>query len=83
MKRSKWKRPYVGNTLIEKIKKNNNNTEIETTSRKSEILPSFVDKIFNVYRGNNYTTIHVTSEMIGHKFGEFCFTRKKFTFKKK
>lgn len=82
MKRSKWKRPYIGSTLIKKIRENSLNREIKTTSRKSEILPSFVDKTFNVHNGNGYTTVQVTNEMIGHKFGEFSFTRKRFTFKK-
>ena len=82
MKRSKWKRPYVEATLISDIKTYNYNGEIKTTSRNSEILPNFVDKTFHIHNGNSYTTILVTNEMIGHKFGEFSFTRKKFTFKK-
>lgn len=82
MKRSKWKGPYVDTTLINDIKKYKLNNEIKTFSRSSEILPIFVNKIFNVHNGNNYTKILITNEMIGHKFGEFSFTRKKFTFKK-
>jgi ribosomal protein S19 len=52
-------------------------------SRSSEIVPAFLGLTFNVYNGKNYVEIVVTDEMIGHKFGEFSYTRSKFTFKKK
>lgn len=82
MKRSKWKRPCVDPTLVNKINNKNLKNEIKTKSRSSEILPNFVGKSFNVHNGNSYTIILVTNEMIGYKFGEFSFTRKKFVFKK-
>jgi ribosomal protein S19 len=38
---------------------------------------------FKVYNGKNYNEITIIDSMIGHKFGEFSFTRAKFIFKKK
>jgi ribosomal protein S19 len=34
-----------------------------------------------VHNGKDYLPVHVTEEMIGHKLGEFAFTRKRFTYR--
>ena len=52
-------------------------------SRNSEIIPKFLGSTFKVYNGKKYIDLIVTENMIGHKFGEFSFTRANFTFKKK
>jgi len=83
MTRAKWKGPYVDPTLLNNVNSFDLKSEIQTTSRNSEILPNFVDKTFKIHTGNSYTTVLVSDEMIGHKFGEFAFTRKRFIFKKK
>ena len=82
MGRSKWKGPYTQTTCIEQssIKQKTNKYK---ASRNSEIVPKFMGFTFNVYNGKNYSEVTVTNEMIGHKFGEFVFTRSKFYFKKK
>ena len=78
MSRSKWKRPYVDPTITH-LSKN----KAIIASRNSEILPNFINKVFNIHNGKTLITITITSEMIGHKFGEFVFTRKRYFFKKK
>jgi len=83
MARSKWKGLYVDPTLLNNVNNFDFKSEIQTTFRNSEILPNFVNKTFKIHTGNSYTTILVSEEMIGHKFGEFAFTRKRFIFKKK
>lgn len=82
MSRSKWKGSYVN---LEFITQRNleNQQKASVISRSSEIVPAFLGSTFNVYNGKNYMEIIVTDEMIGHKFGEFSYTRSKFTFKKK
>lgn len=80
MTRSKWKGPYVNLILLDKSNHKNGN---KTASRSCEIVPKFVGKTFNVHNGNKYMPVLVTEEMVGHKLGEFTFTRKKFLFKKK
>lgn len=76
MKRVKWKGPYYN--LIQKL-----NTKNFLISRNSEILPKFIGLNFQVHNGKTLSNIFITNEMVGHKFGEFVFTRKKFKFKKK
>lgn len=51
--------------------------------RSSEIVPAFLGLNFKIHNGKNYVELTVTDDMIGHKFGEFSFTRSKFLFKKK
>jgi len=34
-----------------------------------------------VHNGKQYLPVNVTSEMVGHKLGEFASTRKRFTYK--
>lgn len=51
--------------------------------RSLVILPSFEDKTFFIYNGKIFIQIRITKEMIGHKFGEFVFTKKKPVFKSK
>lgn len=77
MSRSKWKGPYLNNVEL-KTKK------ITTTQfRNTEIMPSHINKTFKIYNGKKYKEISTVEEMLGHKFGEFFFTRAKFVFKKK
>jgi ribosomal protein S19 len=47
------------------------------------ILPEFVGLIVKVYNGQKFFDITVLPSMVGHKFGEFVFTRKLHVFKTK
>lgn len=84
MNRSSWKGPFIDSKYLNETnlfkKKNNNNSII---SRNSEIVPKFIGLTFNVHNGKIYSEVTVTDNMVGHKFGEFSFTRAKFVFKKK
>lgn len=84
MKRSNWKGPFININNLEKIKliKKKHDKKV-VMSRNSEITPNFVGLNFNVYNGKTFLNVSVTDKMIGHKFGEFSFTRAKFIFKKK
>lgn len=75
MSRSKWKGSYI----------NLGRTQQKTSviSRSSEIVPAFLGLTFNVYNGKSYIEVTISNQMIGHKFGEFSYTRSKFAFKKK
>ena len=79
MSRSKWKGPYVHPKNLENLKKK----QVNIMSRNSKILPKFLDLTFKIHNGKNFIELLVTEDMLGHKFGEFVFTRAKFQFKKK
>lgn len=82
MSRSKWKGPFVNNTLLNKVKLTENKKEIQTKSRSSTVLPSFVGKCFKIHNGKIFHKILITEKMIGYKLGEFSPTRKQFSYKK-
>jgi small subunit ribosomal protein S19 len=52
-------------------------------SRDSFILDYHVGEIFYVHNGNKFVPVSVNSRMKGFRFGDFCLTRKQFSYKKK
>lgn len=45
---------------------------IKTWARASMIAPEMTGFTFSVHRGNGFTDVLVTEEMIGHRLGEFA-----------
>lgn len=82
MGRSLKKGPFVDLPLLAKINKakaTKSKVPIKTWSRRSTITPDFVGLTINVHNGKVFNPVFVTENMVGHKLGEFSFTR---TFKK-
>lgn len=49
---------------------------IKTWARNSDIPPEFVGFTFAVHNGKDFIPVYITEQMVGHKLGEFSFTRK-------
>jgi small subunit ribosomal protein S19 len=64
---------------VSKTKATKSKAPIKTWSRRSTITPEFVGLTVNVHNGRIFSPVFVTENMVGHKLGEFAFTR---TFKK-
>lgn len=82
MGRSLKKGPYVDPSLQRRVDKalaSKSKAPIKTWSRRTTITPEFVGLTFNVHNGKVFNPVFVTENMVGHKLGEFSFTR---TFKK-
>ncbi|MBO5996103.1 MAG: 30S ribosomal protein S19 [Acetobacter sp.] len=78
MARSVWKGPFVDGYLLRKAevsRASGRNEVIKIWSRRSTILPQFVGLTFGVYNGRKFLPVHITENMVGHKFGEFSPTR--------
>ena len=78
MARSIWKGPFVDGYLLKKsadAHASGRRDQIKIWSRRSTILPQFVDLNFAVHNGRKFVPVFVTKDMIGHKFGEFAPTR--------
>ncbi len=78
MSRSVWKGPFVDRYMLAKAEQARAGAHkggVKTWSRRSTILPQFVGLTFNVYNGHKFIPVHVTEDMVGHKFGEFSPTR--------
>lgn len=74
-------RPFVCPKLEKKFQKwikegKSLKTIIRTWSRKSTILPEFVGCRVQVHNGKDFWEFQIQEDHIGHKFGEFAFTRK-------
>ena len=78
MSRSVKKGPFVAFSLEKKINALNETKEqkiIQTWSRASTILPSFVGHTIAVHDGRKHVPVYITEDMVGHKLGEFAPTR--------
>jgi len=78
MSRSLKKKPFVEERLMGRIKElNESNTKkpLKTWSRASVIYPDFVGHTIAVHNGKKHIPVYCTSEMVGHKLGEFAPTR--------
>jgi len=78
MSRSAKKGPFVAEHLLKKVNELNERrakTTIKTWSRSSTIVPDFVGHTFEVHNGKEFKRVFVTEDMVGHKLGEFSFTR--------
>jgi small subunit ribosomal protein S19 len=78
MSRSTKKGPFVDATLLAKVQKMNAAGEkkpIKTWARACTITPDFVGHTFAVHNGRKFLPIYISEQMVGHKLGEFAFTR--------
>ncbi|QEK38283.1 30S ribosomal protein S19 [Candidatus Cytomitobacter indipagum] len=79
MARSLRKGPFADSHILKHVARNkaNRSTDsIRTRSRRSTIFPAFVGINFLVHNGRKFIPVYVTESMIGHKLGEFSFTRR-------
>ncbi len=81
MPRSLKKGPFVDDHLIEKISAlrqkvlRGEKVVVKTYSRRSTIIPEMVGFTIAVHNGRTFIPVYITEEMVGHKLGEFSFTR--------
>ena len=78
MSRSIKKGPFVDKHLEKKVDALNaakKKQVIKTWSRRSTVLPKFVEHTFAVHNGRKFVPVYVTENMVGHKLGEFSPTR--------
>ena len=53
------------------------NSNLFIWSRSAMILPEFIGKKVKVYNGNSWIRRTIVENTVGHKFGEFSYTKKK------
>ncbi len=78
MARSVKKGPFIDGHLMKKIEgmnQRNDKKVVRTWSRRSTIAPEMVGHTIAVHNGKKFIPVYVTENMVGHKLGEFSFTR--------
>ena len=76
--RSMKKGPFIDGYLAQRIEQMNGRNEkkvLRTWSRRSTIIPEMVGHTIAVHNGKKFIPVYVTENMVGHKLGEFSFTR--------
>ena len=78
MGRSLKKGPFYDEHLDVKVQASIDSSRkqvIKTWSRRSTILPEWVNQTIAVHNGRKFIPVFVTENMVGHKLGEFAPTR--------
>ncbi len=78
MARSLKKGPFIDGHLmkrIEELNQKNDKKVVRTWSRRSTISPEMVGHTVAVHNGKKFIPVYITENMVGHKLGEFSFTR--------
>jgi len=78
MSRSAKKGPYCEPKLLKKIEALNRSGEkvvIKTWARSSTIMPQMLGHTMGVHDGRRHVPVYITENMVGHKLGEFAYTR--------
>jgi small subunit ribosomal protein S19 len=78
MSRSTKKGPYVHPSLLKKVQvasRSDRKEVIKTWSRASTIMPEMVGLTIAVHDGRRHVPVFCTENMVGHKLGEFSYTR--------
>ena len=78
MARSTKKGPFIDRYLVGRIDAMNSRNEkkvLRTWSRRSTIIPEMVGHTIAVHNGKKFIPVYITENMVGHKLGEFSFTR--------
>ena len=78
MARSTKKGPFIDSHLQIKVEGMNSRNEkkvLRTWSRRSTIIPEMVGHTIAVHNGKKFIPVYITENMVGHKLGEFSFTR--------
>ncbi len=76
--RSTKKGPFIDGYLLARIEAMNQRNEkkvLRTWSRRSTIVPEMVGHTIAVHNGKKFIPVYITENMVGHKLGEFSFTR--------
>lgn len=74
MKRPAWKLPFIHSVLFKK--RNLYKKQLFFRLRNSSIPFFLIDKRIYVYNGIWLLSKNITKDMIGHKIGEFAFTKR-------
>ena len=78
MARSTKKGAFVDAYLMSRVEAMNSRNEkkvLRTWSRRSTVVPEMVGHTIAVHNGRKFIPVYVTENMVGHKLGEFSFTR--------
>ncbi len=79
MARSSWKPLFLSNEVANQIKEKSSKKveEIFAYNRATVLTQQMLGLKINIYNGMRFYTIVVSSDMLGHRLGEFSPTRKK------
>jgi small subunit ribosomal protein S19 len=85
-----WRNEFIDNCIFKFFLLNRRNKKridkrenaIQVWSRRSTIPSYLIDCFVRIHNGQHFVTKKISPEMIGHKFGQYSFTRKIYRYQK-
>lgn len=78
--RSSWKGVFIAKGIYRGqkpfIQQNIKDKKIRIGSRNTSILSTMFQSTFSVYNGKGFFPLVIHTGMVGHKFGDFIFTKR-------
>ncbi|KAL9342559.1 hypothetical protein Peur_065884 [Populus x canadensis] len=68
--------PFIDACLFRLKQKKESLSNKKIWTRRSTILPEYINNYVRIYNGKTFVRVKITEGKVGHKFGEFAFTRK-------
>ena len=68
--------PFIDACLFRLKQKKESLSNRKIWTRRSTILPEYINNYVRIYNGKTFVRVKITEGKVGHKFGEFAFTRK-------
>lgn len=68
--------PFIDACLFRLKQKKESISNKKIWTRRSTILPEYINNYVRIYNGKTFVRVKITEGKVGHKFGEFAFTRK-------
>ncbi len=62
---------------VKKVKDKNPNKVIKTHVREAVILPEWIGLKFGVHNGKEFVTVHITTQCVGNRLGDYSHTTKR------
>ncbi|CAK7322467.1 unnamed protein product [Dovyalis caffra] len=69
--------PFIDAFLFRLKQKKASLSNRKIWSRRSTILPEYINSSVRIYNGKTFVRVKINEGKVGHKFGEFAFTRKR------
>ena len=75
LKKGWWVDPNL-QKKVDQMRASGAKSPIKTWARSSTVTPEMVGLTFEVHNGKTHIPVFATENMVGHRLGEFSFTRK-------
>lgn len=56
---------------------------VQVYNKSLTILPEYINEFISIYNGKTFINLKISNTMVGHKLGEYIYTKKRHIYRKK